>query len=113
MTADDLRRIALALPGAGEKSHFGKADFRVKDKIFASLPEPGRAVLKFAREQQEMLCSAEPAIFSPVKGGWGLKGWTNLALVASDEITLASALRMGWENVSSKSLQSQTNAFQE
>ena len=102
MTSDDLRKAALALPGAQEKSHFGKADFRVKDKIFASLPEPDRAVIKLAREQQEMMCSAEPAIFAPVKGGWGLKGWTSVALAACDEAALKSALATAWKNVAPK-----------
>jgi hypothetical protein len=37
MTPADFRRIALALPEAVEASHFGKADFRVGGRIFATL----------------------------------------------------------------------------
>lgn len=34
MTKEDLRRLALALPGAEEKSHFDKADFpRVEQNL--------------------------------------------------------------------------------
>ncbi|TGV48477.1 MmcQ/YjbR family DNA-binding protein, partial [Mesorhizobium sp. M2D.F.Ca.ET.160.01.1.1] len=37
------RQLALDLPEAVEKSHFGKADFRVRNRIFMSLPEADRA----------------------------------------------------------------------
>ena len=33
-----VRRFALTLPEAVEKSHFDQPDFRVRNKIFASLP---------------------------------------------------------------------------
>ena len=54
MTAADFRRIALALPEAVEGSHFGKADFRVGGKIFAtlSLESEGYGVLLLTPEQQ-------------------------------------------------------------
>jgi hypothetical protein len=70
MTADDIRRIALQLPGATEKSHFGKPDFRVRDRVFATLPEDGNVVIKLSRDQQEVMCGAEAAMFQPVAGGW-------------------------------------------
>ncbi len=99
MNADDFRRIALGLPEAEEKSHFGKADFRVRNKIFGSLPGEDRAVIKLTQDEQAMLCEAEPAIFSPIKGGWGRQGWTAINLAVSDEPTLLSACRMAWRNV--------------
>jgi hypothetical protein len=102
VTADDLRTLALALPGAEEKSHFGKTDFRVGNKIFASLPGPSSMVVKFTPDQQEMLTDAEPAIFRPVTGGWGRKGWTLMDLASADEAAVRSALRTAWGNVASK-----------
>jgi len=99
MDADAVRRLALALPEAEEKSHFGTVDFRVRKKIFATLPQDDRAVVKLTHEQQEMLTAAEPRIFQPVKGGWGRQGWTTVHLPAADEITLKSALLTSWRNV--------------
>lgn len=98
MTAEDVRRIALELPGATEKSHFDKPDFRVRDRVFATLPEDGNAVIKLTRDQQEMMCGAEPAIFRPVDGGWGKQGWTRVMLAEADEKTLRSALTTAWRN---------------
>jgi hypothetical protein len=92
------------MPGAEEKSHFGKADFRVRNRIFATLPDTDTAVVKLTYEQQEMLTGAEPAIFTPVPGGWGRQGWTKVMLAAADEVTLKSALLTAWRNVAPLSL---------
>jgi hypothetical protein len=99
MKAEDVRRLALSLPEAEEKSHFGTADFRVRNRIFATLPDDDRAVVKLTREQQEMMAGAEPGVFQPVKGGWGRQGWTTVILAAADEVTLKSALVTAWRNV--------------
>lgn len=104
MNASDFRCIALSMPEAHEKSHFGKADFRVRDKIFASLPADDRSVIKLTREEQDMLSSAEPGIFRPVKGGWGRQGWTEVNLTACDEAAMQSACRMAWRNVAPAAL---------
>lgn len=63
MPRKDFRKLALALPDAEEKSHFGKADFRVKNKIFAGFNDKGMAYVKLLPEQQEILCAAEPVHF--------------------------------------------------
>ena len=104
MNAADMRRLALQMPESEEKSHFGKPDFRVRNHIFATLPDGNAAVVKLTHEQQEMLTGAEPAIFSAVPGGWGRQGWTRVVLAAADELTLKSALLTAWRNVAPVSL---------
>jgi hypothetical protein len=37
MTAEDARRLALALPDAVEQDHHGRPSFRVAGKIFATI----------------------------------------------------------------------------
>lgn len=104
MNKETVRRLALALPEAEEKSHFGKPDFRVRNHIFATLPEGGHAVVKLTPDQQEMLAASEPAIFEPVNGAWGRQGWTKVLLANADELTLRSALLTAWRNVAPVSL---------
>ena len=104
MRTDDFRRMALAFPEAGEKSHFGKADFRVRNKIFATLLDPSAGVVKLLPEQQTVMVEAKPKIFSAIKGGWGDQGWTRVELKLLDERTLQSALTAAWRNVAPKSL---------
>jgi predicted DNA-binding protein (MmcQ/YjbR family) len=57
-TSARFRTLALSLPEVEEKSHFGKPDFRVKNKIFAGFNAEGRAYVKLRPEQQDMLTSA-------------------------------------------------------
>lgn len=48
MTVAQFRRLALGLPDAVESSHFNHPDFRVPNKIFATLgyPDPSWGMVK-------------------------------------------------------------------
>jgi hypothetical protein len=100
LTAAALTKLALSLPDAVESAHMGHLDVHVAKRIFATLDEAGtRSALKSSLDQQEMLCAAVPAMFEPVKGGWGAKGWTYLWLKGADSKTALSALKMSHDNV--------------
>jgi predicted DNA-binding protein (MmcQ/YjbR family) len=98
------RKLALALPEAEEKSHFGKSDFRVRDKIFAGFNDKGMAYVKLTPEQQEMAVAAEPETVKPIPGGWGRKGWTLVDQTGADDVLLRSLLTMAYKNVAPKRL---------
>jgi YjbR len=104
MTPAAFRKLALTLDGASENAHGGHPDFRAGRKVFATMgyPDKAWAMVKLTPDQQEMLCAAEPAMFQPVKGGWGLRGATNLKLAAADQRTAKSALAMALRNVTEK-----------
>ena len=104
MSPGRFRKAALALPGAIEGAHQGRADFRVGKRIFATLGYPDNAwgMVKLTQEQQSMLVEAEPEIFRPVPGGWGKLGYTNVLLEKADATTLKSALTMAWKSVAPK-----------
>ena len=106
MTSDQFRRIALGFPEAIESAHMGTPDFRVRGKIFATLGSrnEGRCVVKFTLEQQEMFMRIEPAVFAPVEGGWGRKGWTLLHLRVAATGIVRDALDSAWRNVAPKRL---------
>jgi len=101
-----FRRLALALPEAVEQQHMGHPDFRVRGKIFATLghPDADHGMVKLTREQQEAFVEAAPKVFSPVKGGWGLRGATTVTLKSASERTLMPALETAWRNVAPRSL---------
>jgi hypothetical protein len=105
MTSTLFRTLATAFPEVEEKSHFGKADFRVRDRIFAGFNGKGVAFVKLSVEQQEMLVAAESEVVTPIPGGWGRKGWTLIDQTKADEALLRSVLQMAWKNVAPKSLQ--------
>jgi hypothetical protein len=101
MTPASFAKIALSLDGTIEGAHGGHADFRAGGKVFATLGYPGKdwGMVKLAPEQQQILVAAEPAMFVPVKGTWGLRGATSVRLAEVDVRTMRSALTMAWQNV--------------
>jgi hypothetical protein len=106
MTPDGFRRLALALPASEEGAHMGHPDFRVRGKIFATLGAPGAGwgMVKLTPEQQDGFVDFAPKVFAPVKGGWGLRGATNVRLSAATARTLRPALETAWRNVAPGSL---------
>lgn len=104
VTVHDFRRIALALPEASENAHMGHPDFRVRNKVFATLgyPDNAWAMVKLTPEQQASFVRAEPAVFVPVKGAWGRRGATNIRIDLADEATLRHAIVAAWRNVAPK-----------
>ena len=101
MTPAAFRKLALSLDGAIEGAHGGHADFRAGGKVFATLGYPDKdwGMVKLNPEQQQMLVAAEPAMFVPIKGTWGLRGATSVRLAEVDARTMRSALTIAWQNV--------------
>jgi hypothetical protein len=105
MNVDDFRSLALSLPEAVESAHMGHPDFRVRKKIFATIwPDEGWGMVKLTPNQQALLVQAGPAVFAPVKGGWGRKGATNVRLESANPTTVLEALVTPWCNVAPKNL---------
>jgi hypothetical protein len=105
MTPKEFRRIALSMPDAVESSHMGHPDFRVGDKVFATIgyPDERYAMVKLTPEQQANVVAASPEMFAPVPGGWGRRGSTHVVLAAAGRAAVKSALATAWENVVPKS----------
>lgn len=98
MTPNDFRKLALSLPGTAEHAHMNHPDFRVAGKIFATLGYPNNewAMVKVIPAEQEMLITAEPAVFVPAKGAWGRQGSTTVHLKTAKNSTVRKALSAAW-----------------
>jgi hypothetical protein len=103
-TVADFRRHALDLAGATEGAHMGHPDFRLNNRIFAtlSMQDKGRGVLKLSPEQQQTFIAELPDVFEPVFGGWGRMGLTLIHLAAAEQDLLAGALATAYRNVELK-----------
>jgi hypothetical protein len=99
-----FRRIALRFPETTEGAHMGHPDFRVRDKVFASLGVPDAAwgMVRLTPEQQGLVLDVEPGAFKPAAGAWGRRGYTHVRLAAVDRTTLQSVLAMAWLNTAPK-----------
>jgi hypothetical protein len=93
MTADDFRRMALAMKGVVEGSHQGHPDFRANGRVVASLRATGeRGMVKLTREDQATLVAEHPEVFEPEAGAWGDQGCTRVLLAPADEESVGWAL---------------------
>lgn len=102
-TVARFRKLALALPDAAESSHNGAADFRLHDRIFATLAYAvkGLATLKLTPEQQADWIGEAPQYFELAAGGWGRMGMTLVRLDAPLEV-IEGALQVSYNNVLNK-----------
>ena len=103
LTEHEFRRIALALEGAVEGAHMGHPDFRVHNRIFASLHhDRTTGGLMLNPEQQAELLRAHPDAFTPASGAWGRGGATVVRLAAVSDEVLGEALTLAWQNAVAK-----------
>lgn len=101
MTASQFRHLALGLPEVVESSHLAHPDFRVRNRIFATLGYPNQrwGMIKLNPEQQNELLCTGPEVFRPAAGAWGESGSTVVLLSAISATALRPILRRAWENV--------------
>jgi hypothetical protein len=101
-SGEDLRRIALSLPGVSEAPHFDRLAFRAA-RIFTTLAADRQSAnIRFAPDEQEFKCLLAPEAFAPLKGGWGAAGWTRAELAALSEDELRVALEMAYRHAQPK-----------
>ena len=111
MTANDFRKLALALPETEEHAHMSHPDFRVAGKIFATLgyPDKSRGMVKLSPEDQHYFSKDHPEAFVPVKGVWGRRGATSVHLKAAKKEILQKAIEAAWRNTAPKRLQKESS----
>jgi hypothetical protein len=105
ITLEEVRQLALALPGTVEQDHCGRPSFRTGGRIFSTLwPEENRAMLKLPLEEQANFAAAHPPAFAPVPGGWGRMGCTFVQLEKVEPEVFLDALEVAWARVAPKKL---------
>jgi len=96
--AEEVRTLALSLPGSGEQPHFNRTAFTVGKKIFATLSFEDQTLnLKFTPEKQFIFCPPESDVIYPVHGGWGRQGWTTINLHKASKKLVKAALEEAYK----------------
>lgn len=91
--------MALALDGVFESAHMGHPDFRVNNRIFATLHTGDRfGMVALTPEQQREFIDNHPDMFTPEAGAWGRAGSTRVSLSSVDAEVLGEALTLAWQN---------------
>lgn len=100
-TIDDIRRIALALPGAVELQDHGGNWFNVGKKTFVLYGFPSaRWLFKLPKPRQELLFEARPDVFQPYRAGAMLWSYVDVAALEPDEVE--SLVTDAWAEVAPK-----------
>lgn len=93
---DDVRELALALPGTSERPSYGTPGFRVRDRLFARLHQDGESlVLRMERDERALLAQAEPCKFFWTPH-YERHDWVLVRLAAIDRAELGELLRDAW-----------------
>ena len=103
VTVSAARKILLALPDTEEKAHLGHPDFRVNNRIFASLaPSKNKkkvVVVKLSPANQTAVMQIDPDAYS--LNGWSRQGWTNVHLDKVTPTRFRTIAQESWTTVSS------------
>ena len=103
MRERDFRRIALGMEGAIESAHMGHPDFRVNNRIFATLQhDRAFGALMLTPDQQQRFLREHPDGFDPASGAWGRGGSTIVRLDVVPEEALGEAMTLAWQNAVAK-----------
>jgi len=98
------RRFALSLPETAEEPHFEMSSFRVRGKIFATVP-PDRAYLNVFVDELEIAASAaqDPAVYEPLRWGRRVRG-LRVRLASAPDARVMELLEEAWRRKAPKRL---------
>lgn len=104
MRLDTARRFALSLPDTTEEPHFEKSSFRVKGKIFATVPEGGKHLhVQVDPMELDALVASDPAAFEVIV--WGkrtMADWLRVTLARAERDVVCGLLEDAWRRKAPK-----------
>ena len=104
MELQEARRFALSLPEATEEPHFDKASFRVRGRIFATVPPDEQHLHVFVHEDEARAVVAEDSTaFEELWWGKQLKG-VRVNLAAAPPERVLELLEESWRRRAPKRL---------
>jgi hypothetical protein len=98
------RRFALSLPETTEAPHFEMSSFRVRGKIFATVP-PDREYLNVFVDELETAAAAaqNPAVYEPLRWGNQVRG-LRVRLGSAPDARVMELLEEAWRRKAPKRL---------
>jgi hypothetical protein len=104
MKIAQVREYALALPDATEEPHFEYSSFRVRGKIFVTVPPDGKHIHVFVGESdREMALALHPVFLEKLVWGGKVRGLRVLLSKASPEV-VSRLVRRAWVHKAPKRL---------
>ncbi len=92
-----IRKFALALPEVTEEPHFDLSSFRVRGKIFVTVPPEQTHLHVFVDEaQRELALALHPGFVEKLWWGGKVRG-LRVALADADPAAVKALVRTAWE----------------
>jgi hypothetical protein len=100
----EARRLALSMPEVTEEPHFDMTSFRVRGKIFVTVPPDGTRLHVFVDPLEvEAYVAQDPAAFEPLHWGKQVRGLC-VTRAATSAGSLAEIIEEAWRRKAPKSL---------
>jgi hypothetical protein len=109
MKLADARRIALSLPEVTEEPHFEMSSFRVRGKIFATVPAKDVVRVFVDEELRDLMVGVDPKAYEKVWWGKKVVG-LRVLLSAVKAKDLELLFRAAWEKRAPKRLLGKVSA---
>ena len=104
MRIDAVRRFALSLPEVTEEPHFHFSSFRIRGKIFATVPPDEKHLHIFAGdEQRDLMVATEPQAYEKLWWGKKVVG-LKVALAKAKSGDVRELLQSAWRKKAPKRL---------
>ena len=104
MDIETVRRFALSLPETTEAPHFNFSSFRVRGKIFVTVPPEGGYIHVFVDEQERLLALAMyPESIEPLHWGHKIAG-LRIRLAAAKPASVRHLVTAAWRTKAPKRL---------
>jgi hypothetical protein len=107
MRSATVRKHALSLPEVTEQPHFDFTSFRVRGKIFVTMPPDEKHVHVFVGEEhRKPFATMYPQYISELPWGKKIVG-LRIALAKADTEVVKELINFAWQNKAPKSLQAE------
>ena len=99
----DVRAIALALPETTEEDHHGRPSFRVRGRVFATLPDGEHLNVMIDPLDVDGAVHEDPAACEPVLWGRQVRG-VRVKLRVAEPDMVRDLLEMAWRRKAPRAL---------
>lgn len=104
MQIEEIRRIALSLPGTEEVEHWGKPSFRINNKIFTIVQDDMKTItVKTTKEERDMYTSMSPETYT-IPDSFSNLNYMHINLELARKEEVIDLIRSAWGMVAPKKL---------
>jgi hypothetical protein len=103
MDIETARKIALSFPEAVEQDHFGNPSFRVRGRIFATVPDGTHLNVMIEPFDVDAVVRAEPESCAELLWGKEVRG-VRVSLPKASPAMVDELLRVAWKRKAPKRL---------